>query len=204
MGLAAAAGWIAFLRAGAGGPGADWKLSIVPPPGAELPSVGSMYQATPEISPDGTMIVCRLGAGLQLRKLNSTQFVPLRGTSDALQPFWAPDSQWIGFFVNGTLMKMQVPDGAPELLWKTKGNFTGGTWGGNGTILFGFGGSNLQAIPATGGSAIPLPLPKSALNACFPHFLPDGEHFLFFRRGPPALRWRTSGAEFLSRRLERR
>jgi hypothetical protein len=184
LGLAAAAGWIAFLRAGAGGPGADWKLSIVPPPGAELPSVGSMYQATPEISPDRTMIVCRLGAGLQLRKLNSTQFVPLRGTTDAVEPFWAPDSQWIGFFVNGTLMKMQVPDGAPELLWKAKGGFAGGTWGSNGTILFGFGGSNLQAIPATGGSAIPLPLPKSALNACFPHFLPDGEHFLFSGAGP--------------------
>jgi eukaryotic-like serine/threonine-protein kinase len=185
LALAAAAGWIVFLQAGAGVAGADWKLSIVPPPGTELPSVGSMYQATPEISPDGTMIVCRLGAGLQLRKLNSTQFVPLRGTTDAVEPFWAPDSQWIGFFVNGALMKMQVPDGAPELLWKAKGNFAGGTWGGNGTILFGFGGSNLQAIPATGGSATPLQLPKSALNAYFPHFLPDGEHFLFSGTGPP-------------------
>jgi hypothetical protein len=138
-----------------------------------------MYQATPEISPDGTMIVCRLGAGLQLRKLNSTQFIPLRGTADAVEPFWAPDSQWIGFFVNGALMKMQVPDGAPELLWKAKGNFAGGTWGSNGTILFGFQGSKLLAIPATGGSAIPLPLPEALPIACFPHFLPDGEHFLF-------------------------
>jgi len=183
--LAAAAGWIMFLRAGAGTPPPDWKLSMVPPPGTELPSIGSMYQATPEISPNGTMIVCRLGEGLQLRKLNSTQFVPLRGTKDAVEPFWSPDSQWIAFFVNGALMKMQVPDGAPELLWKAKGNFAGGTWGSAGTILFGFGGSNLQAIPAAGGSAVLLPLPKQALNACFPHFLPDGAHFLFSGAGRP-------------------
>ena len=58
------AGWIAFHPASAGAPGADWKLSVVPPPGIELPSVGSMYQSTPEISPDGTMILCRLGDGL--------------------------------------------------------------------------------------------------------------------------------------------
>ena len=179
LGLAAAAGWIAFLRAGSGAPGSDWKVSIVPPSGVELPSVGSMSQATPEISPDGTMIVCRLGAGLQLRKLNSTQFVPLRGTTDAVEPFWAPDSQWIGFFVNDALMKMQVPNGAPELLWKAKGGFAGGAWGSNGTILFGVGGPKLLAIPAAGGNAIPLPLPKTVFNALFPHFLPDGEHFLF-------------------------
>jgi len=183
LGLAAAAGWIAFLRAGAGGPDADWKLSIVPPPGTELPSVGSIYQATPEISPDGTMIVCRLGEGLQLRKLNSTQFVPLRGTTDAVEPFWAPDSQWIAFFVNGALMKMKVPDGAPELLWKAEGFPLGGTWGRKG-ILFSFQGS-LQAIPASPGSATPLPLPKPLIGAYFPHFLPDGEHVLFFGRGPP-------------------
>jgi len=178
LGLAAAAGWIAFLRAGAGVPGTDWKLSIVPPPGTELPSVGSNYQATPEISPDGTMLVCRLGEGLQLRKLNSTQFVPLRGTTDAVQPFWAPDSQWIAFFVNGALMKMKIPDGAPELLWKGEGFSLGGTWGRNG-ILFSFQGS-LLAMPANPGSVTPLTLPKPLTFAFFPHFLPDGEHFLFF------------------------
>jgi hypothetical protein len=124
------------------------------------------------------MIVCRLGAGLQLRKLNSTQFVPLRGTTDAVEPFWAPDSQWIGFFVNGALMKMQVPDGAPELLWKNAVP-AGGAWSRNGTILFGEG-SGFKAIPATGGSAVPLPLPKPLDGAAFPHFLPDGEHFLFW------------------------
>ena len=184
--IAAAAGWIAFLRAGTGAAGVDWKLSIIPPPGTELPSVGSMYQATPEISPDGTMIVCRLGAGLQLRKLNSTQFVPLHGTTDAVQPFWAPDSQWIGFFVNGAVMKMQVPDGAPEVLWKAKGNFAGGTWGSKGTILFGLGGSSLQAIPAAGGGVITLPLPKNSISGYFPHFLPDGEHFLFSGAARPS------------------
>jgi serine/threonine protein kinase/Tol biopolymer transport system component len=177
LGLAAAAGWIAFFRAGSGVPAADWRLSVVPPPGTELPSVGSYHQATPEISPDGTMIVCRLGEGLQLRKLNSTQFIPLGGTKDAVEPFWSPDSQWIGFNVKGSLMKMQVPDGAPEPLWRSLGG--GGTWGSTGTILAGSDGE-LLAIPAAGGSATTLPTPKPLTGFFYPHFLPDGEHFLFF------------------------
>ena len=69
--------------------------------------------APPEISPDGTTLVCRLGEGLQLRKLNSTRFVPPRGATDALQPFWTPRSQWIAFFVNEALMKMKISGGAP-------------------------------------------------------------------------------------------
>jgi len=96
-----------------------------------------------------------------------------------VEPFWSPDSQWIGFFVNEALMKMQVPDGAPELLCKANGGFAGGTWGSKGTILFGVGASKLLAIPATGGNVTSLPLPKTAFNALFPYFLPDGEHFLF-------------------------
>jgi Tol biopolymer transport system component len=127
------------------------------------------------------MIVCRLGEGLQLRKLNSTQFIPLRGTKDAVEPFWSPDSKWIGFSVKGSLMKMQVPDGAPELLWKPAG--VGGTWGSSGTILVG-GEERLQAVPEAGGSASTLPKPKSMMGLFYPHFLPDGEHFLFFGGGP--------------------
>ncbi len=182
LGLAAGAGLTAFLRTGAGVAGADWKLSIVPPPGTELPSVGSYKLATPEISPDGTMIVCRLGEGLQLRKLNSTGFIPLRGTTDAEEPFWAPDSQWIGFFVNGALMKMQVPDGAPELLSRIS-DPVGGAWSRGGTILAATA-SGLLTIPAAGGSATKSPVPKPGIAVLYPHFLPDGEHFLFFTAAP--------------------
>ena len=43
LGLACAAVWIAWQRAGSFGARVDWKLSIVPPPGLELASVGSIY-----------------------------------------------------------------------------------------------------------------------------------------------------------------
>src|SRR5205823_6109342 len=131
-------------------------------------------------SPDGTMIVCRLGEGLQLRRLDSTQFVPLKGTKDAVQPFWSPDSQWIAFYAGDGLMKMKVPDGAPELLAKAGRFPRGGAWSRNGTILFVQAG--LKAIPANGGSATPLAMPNRLGGGQFPHFLPDGEHFLFLRR----------------------
>jgi predicted Ser/Thr protein kinase len=191
------AGWMALQRAGAGAPD-GWKLSVVPPPGAELPPVGSLYQATPEISPDGTMTVCRLGEGLQLRRLDSTQFIPLKGTKDAVQPFWSPDSQWIGFFANGGLMKIRVPDGSPELLAKIGRFPRGGTWGSSGTIQYLEAG--LKTISAAGGTAALLPIPARLHGGQFPHFLPDGEHFLFLGRpsppegGPPGVNLYLGGS----------
>ena len=77
----------------------------------------------------------------------------------------------------------KVPDGAPEQLWKTTSGFGGGgTWGRNGTILVGYEG--LLAIPSAGGSpvALKLPIPHSM---ALPHFLPDGEHFVFVEKTLP-------------------
>jgi serine/threonine-protein kinase len=58
----------------------DWQLSLTAPPGSDLADIGSLGSATPEISPDGSMIVARVGDSLSLRRLNSAAWTPLPGT----------------------------------------------------------------------------------------------------------------------------
>src|ERR1700683_2520426 len=49
--------------------------------------------------------------------------------------FSPPDSQWIGFFVDGKLKKISVHGGAPIALCDAVGG-RGGDWGADGSIVF--------------------------------------------------------------------
>jgi serine/threonine protein kinase len=173
---------------GGASPAHLWKVALNPPPNLEFSPVGTFNMATPEVSPDGSMVVAVIGNSvgsnsLYLRRLNSTRFIPLRGTENASQPFWSPDSQWIGFLLNGKLTRMQVPDGAPDVITDVSIYIKGGTWNSRGDILAGADG--LRLVPSSGGPATQLPPTKPALEAPFwPHFLPDGEHFVFSARDP--------------------
>ena len=186
--ILAAATWFEYSRGrGVAGfsPARNWRVSLNPPADKELAPVGTFNFATPEVSPDGSMVVASMGESLYLRRLNSTRFVQLRGTESAAQPFWSPDSQWIGFTVNGKVFKMQVPDGAPDAVTDTSIYIKGASWNPRGDILLAADG--LKIAPASGGPAVPLPSPGGSVafvTAFWPHFLPDGEHFIFSARDP--------------------
>jgi eukaryotic-like serine/threonine-protein kinase len=188
--VVAAAGWIEYVRTKPeAGMAAvrEWKLSVTPPPGTEFPEVGDAFGATPEISPDGSMLLCAAGDRLRLRRLNSPQFAPLSGTHTS-QPFWSPDSQWIGYFSGNNLMKMRIPDGAPEVvttLNRNNGAPRGATWSASGDILFAAG-RELRMVPASAGklTIVLAKNEKGIERPQWPHFLPDGEHFIFSARDP--------------------
>ncbi len=139
----------------------------------------------PVISPDGTRIVMSITAEgktrLYLRSLSSPGFQALAGTENASFPFWSPDSQWIGFFAEGKLKKMNVSGGAPITLAEAL-DARGGTWGSNDLILFaGQYRGGLSQISANGGSVTKLPEPDAVKYTTFrwPVFLPDGKHYLY-------------------------
>ena len=46
---------------------------------------------------------------LWLRSLDHVDARQLAGTEDAQDPFWSPDSRWIGFFADGKLKKIPPP-----------------------------------------------------------------------------------------------
>jgi serine/threonine protein kinase len=139
------------------------------------------------ISPDGHKIAFvatdSLGkTHLYVRALNSLTAFPLPSTEGAYYPFWSPKSDFIGFFVEGKLKKIDASGGPPLSICEVQAG-RGGTWGMNDIIVFATSPySPLFQVPAAGGTPVQVTLLDSSKNEFtnrFPWFLPDGNHFLY-------------------------
>ena len=142
------------------------------------------------ISPDGRKIafvaVDSLGrTRLYVRSLNSLSALPLPGTENAFYPFWSPNSDFIGFFTDGKLKKIDASGGPPLSVCDAQ-NSRGGSWGKNDIIVFTPSTSDgIYQVPAAGGTPTQVTRLDSAKNESthrFPWFLPDGKRFLYFDR----------------------
>ena len=201
-GMAAPAGWIAtsmlavalaalaivhFLR-----PAADTRVfsaSVLPPHKSIFGSV--------VVSPDGRWLAFTdTSAGgkeqLWIRTLDgavvSTQ--ALAGTTGASNPFWSPDARSLGFFADGHLKVIDIAGGLPRTLTEV-GDNRGGTWNRDGVILFSrdLAGPLFKIlVEASGEAQAVTQLRQDEGTHRWPHFLPDGRHFLdFVRSTDPAL-----------------
>ena len=145
---------------------------------------------SPAVSPDGRYLafVANDSSGksqLYLRAFDNPATQALDGTQGAWQPFWSPDSRFLGYFAQGKLKKIPVGGGPPELLCDVASG-VGGSWSRDGVILFSplYG---LYRVSQDGG--VPTPVATSLVGTrqelqvertrVSPHFLPDGRHFLF-------------------------
>jgi dipeptidyl aminopeptidase/acylaminoacyl peptidase len=114
--------------------------------------------------------------------MSSNDARSLPDTSDAIFPFWSPDSRSIGYFAGNKLKTIEIDGGASQVVCDvTLGR--GGAWGSGGVIVFSASPvSVLWQVNASGG--VPAPLTK--LDASqhtshrWPFFLADGKHFLYF------------------------
>jgi len=157
------------------------RLSLLPPQSTSF--VPNHFA----ISPDGQRLAFIAaaqdgGTALWIRSLASGTAQQMTGTDGAVFPFWSPDNRQVGFFADGKLKSVDPTGTGARIICDAHGP-AGGTWSQQGTIVFFDGadaaGSGLQKVLATGGS------PQSAtnlnsINAVWPSFLPDGDHFLFF------------------------
>ena len=137
------------------------RLTITLPPGQQL--AGLENGPALALSPEGTHLayVALQGGARQLylRSLDSFEAKPMPGTEGATAPFFSPDSQWVGFFAEGTLKKVSAGGGAPLTVGNVSGTPRGATWGGNDVIVFttaGRGSTGLFVVPASGGTPQPL------------------------------------------------
>ncbi|MEE8361672.1 MAG: protein kinase, partial [Gemmatimonadales bacterium] len=93
------------------------------------------------IAPEGDAIVFvdTVGGSQQLWLKDRAQATAtlLAGTIHAESPFFSPDGQWIGFFADGKLKKIPRRGGsAITLTDSARGVLRGGTWLGDGTVVF--------------------------------------------------------------------
>ena len=173
---------IAYFRSTPATEGRTTRFFVFPPEKTTVIG-GGQY-----ISPDGQKMVFR-GVGpdgkalLWTRPLDSLTAQPLPGTEDAGNPFWSPDSRFIGFFVAASkLKKIEFTGGPAQTLADVRGS-AGGTWNRDGVIVFG--GPGLYRVSATGGTPTPLTTldeSRKETSHVWPYFLPDGRHFLYLAR----------------------
>ena len=121
--------------------------------------------------------------GVWARDLDSTEARRLADADTDSNPFWSPDGRWIGFYASGKLNKIEA-DGGPVIPICEATNGRGGTWNEAGTIIFQQAWNDgLMQVPAGGGIPQRLTtLDKDRFHIAhrWPHFLPDGRHFLFY------------------------
>ena len=159
----------------------------------EAPWPENVTLSSASVSPDGRKLAA-VGAGLWLRDLDALEWRRLPGTEGASTPFWSPDSRYVGFIVGNTLRRVDTTGGPPETVasfptaavvglgtWNRHGDIVVGSWGG------GSGGPLWRVSPAGGvaTAVTEVDLSKEEFVHAGPTFLPDGNHFLYFRSGPP-------------------
>jgi len=143
----------------------------------------------PTVSPDGRQVAFVASATRQLwvHSLESAVSWPVQGTEGAgSRIFWSPDSRYIAFPRDRKLQKVAVSGGRPELIADLPGDFSGGTWGREGVIVFG-GRLGLMQVPEAGGTAtilVPLDPSQADDRLGLPKFLPDGRVFVYSRFDP--------------------
>ncbi len=134
------------------------------------------------LSPDGTQLVYaahREGTRqLYVRALDQLESKPIPHTEGAMHPFFSPDGKWVGFFAleQAALKKVSLMGGTPQTLCEVRVS-RGGSWGQDGTIVFGETAGGLWRVSDAGGT------PKELTRGpCFrPQILPGGKAVIFNR-----------------------
>ena len=157
------------------------RFTVGPPGGVQMVP----WTNASAISPDGQSIVWRGhdsdGASfLYLRSLGSTDSRILPGSEDGSVPFWSLDGKSVAFIDGSKLRRLSIEGGDPQAVCDATST-RGGAWGREFIVFAGEQGP-LYRVPVSGGTPEPITNLDSARGQTahrFPHFLPDGETFLY-------------------------
>ncbi len=133
------------------------------------------------LSPDGSRLVYVADlpdrTQLSLRLMNQFEVRPIPGTEGASSPFFSPDGQSVGFFVDEKLKIVSLRGGEPRTICVASYPQASGSWGDDGMIYF-TGSGGLSRVPATGGETELLGTESDPLGGQFPQILPGGKALL--------------------------
>ena len=179
--IGAILGWLVFARLNRASPPAALVRLSTPFVSGGRPAEFDRPVLT--LSPDGGTIVFvgRSASGspqLFLRKMNSTQAIPIPGTERAHTPFFSPDGSAVGFFADGNLKRVSIDTSAVQTLGST-GSY-GATWTIDDFIVYGSPATGLMRLRATGGTPERLTTPTAGeLAHRWPSVAPDGRTVVY-------------------------
>jgi len=173
-----------------------FRFEIGPAPGTALYPGGWIVPFA--LSPNGRWIAYTAisddGASrLWVRGFDAVTAQPVADSEGATAPFWSPDSAWVGFRTVGTLYRVRVPGGTPEVVTNIPGFYIGGAnpdWGRD-LILFPGPGGNLMRVSPQGGQPQPattLDGAQEEISHAWPQFLSNGRDFLYLVNTPNRVR----------------
>jgi Tol biopolymer transport system component len=162
-----------------GSPLSTIQFEMLPPAGVTFSPLG----IPAVVSPDGRYVVFRAMDGdgnpnLWVRPISHIAARLLPGTDAVMSFFWSPDSRHIAFFSRGKLRKIDVQGGSAVAVNDFQGHGPG-AWSRNGVILFATQTGDLFRTSENGGPIERIDALPDGGSYYFPHFLPDGRHFLF-------------------------
>jgi Tol biopolymer transport system component len=163
-----------------------FRATIMPPPDTALIPFDMLGLS---LSADGTQLafVANNNDGSQqiwVRNLGEMTARAIPETRGASYPFWSPDGQYLAFFADGKLKKIDLRGGSPQVLAEAPTG-RGGCWSADDVIIFSPKiRSAILSIPAAGGAPKPVTRfdEKTETTHRWPRFLPDGRHFLYISR----------------------
>ena len=158
-----------------------FRSSLLPPPDKAFLPYG--FRISPDARRLAFVAMDNDGeSALWIRDLSGVGTLQLSGTEGGTFPFWAPDNERIGFFADRKLKIIELGGGTVRALCDAPSGH-GGAWNRNGTILFAPSVSGpLHRVHPSGGPASPATSARAGVEQthCFPSFLPDDHHFLFY------------------------
>jgi Tol biopolymer transport system component len=159
------------------------RAAWAPPEGVEV-GAGSDYVFGLALAPDGRRLVYPAAKDglvtLWLHDLRSGETHALAGTEQGAAPFWSPDGARIGFFAEGRLRTVDLASGEVSSLADAPAP-RGGTWNGNGDIVFApapGGGLMKRAADGSISAITSLESANGETSHTWPAFLGD-RHFVF-------------------------
>ena len=170
--------------------------TVINPPEKTALNLSGDAAGPPVLSPDGTMLAFTATksdgtTAIWVRPMNSLEAQPLRGSENAVFPFWSPDSRSLGFFADGKLKTIDLNGSSPQIIADAPFG-RGGAWGPDGVILFSPATLNpLLRVYANGGPAVEATKidPSQHTSHRWPFFLPDGKHFLYLAINHTPSKW---------------
>jgi serine/threonine-protein kinase len=138
----------------------------------------------PVLSPDASRIAFVGEGRLYVHDLTNTDSRELADTAGAANPFWSPDSQWVGYFDRTRMFKISVNGGAPvpivTLPAECPVDVCGASWTNEGRILVGTGDATIVSVPEGGGDWSSYLEPDENEHFHSVTALPGGQGALFY------------------------